>query len=993
MESEEVKVEEAHASMSKDEAILVEINGEIDTLKKEQSLTENFYVRKRRRLGVNHGEDCGESNGLVVKTGGSERRMVTYVRRGRVKREKWEGDLDMKENRYDVGDNENCVSSSSYAECSRGGKMELGDNVAGKEEGNDSEKERRKVEGEGWCLGVRQARIKAMEKIKTVLMNVSDDKEDVLSNRGKKGIHRKMNNNGTSLEDNEVGAKIDQMEDEKTKLRRSMRCKGKGKGEGEELNESVAKTRVGRKKDDNGFLESTMCHQCQRNDKREIVRCTRCKTKRYCIHCIKTWYPDMPAEAFAEACPVCQLNCNCKSCLRMEVPIETAAKIKEKLNFKVGDEQKIQYSKYMIKVLLPFIEQINKEQMIERELEAKIQGVSVSDTKIIETAMGADERIYCDNCRTSIVDYHRSCPRCSYDLCLTCCRELRDGHLQGGEKGPSFKYVDYGYDYLHGGKKSVQASTMENKLDDSPCSPSQWKLEENDVILCPPKTKGGCGEESLVLNCLLPDDYVSNLLVEAKKIFDAPKIKCAPECLERSCSCSKFLNGDDFMAQKTCKAASREDSSDNNLYTPSAVDIEHGDLKHFQWHWSKGEPVIVSNVLETTLGLSWEPMVMWRAFRQVKNLDHDTLLDVTAITCLDWCEVDVNVRQFFNGYSDTYKSQFDDQGWPQILKLKDWPPSTLFEKLLPRHGLEFISCLPFKEYTHPEEGHLNLVTKLPSQSIKPDMGPKTYIAYGFREELGRGDSVTKLHCDMSDAVNVLTHIKGVSIQPKHLDKIKEVKAKHAAQDQMEIFGVVQMEIDEQVKANMNNQIQLSGGKVDVGLNLCSGSLDDAESGALWDIFRKQDVPKLEEYLKRHFNEFRHIYGNLLPEVIHPIHDQTIYLLTEHKKRLKEEYGIEPWTFIQRLGDAVIIPAGCPHQVRNLKSCTKVALDFVSPENIPSCFQLTEEFRLLPLDHRAKEDKLEVKKMLIHAMRSAVDDVNGVESSQPVKGVKSSRTGN
>lgn len=43
----------------------------------------------------------------------------------------------------------------------------------------------------------------------------------------------------------------------------------------------------------------------------------------------------------------------------------------------------------------------------------------------------------------------------------------------------------------------------------------------------------------------------------------------------------------------------------------------------------------------------------------------------------------------------------------------------------------------------------------------------------------------------------------------------------------------------------------------------------------------------------------------------------------------------------------------------LQSCIKVALDFVSPENISSCFKLTEEFRLLPLDHRAKEDKLEV----------------------------------
>ncbi|KAL6501559.1 Lysine-specific demethylase jmj29 [Orobanche gracilis] len=53
-------------------------------------------------------------------------------------------------------------------------------------------------------------------------------------------------------------------------------------------------------------------------------------------------------------------------------------------------------------------------------------------------------------------------------------------------------------------------------------------------------------------------------------------------------------------------------------------------------------------------------------------------------------------------------------------------------------------------------------------------------------------------------------------------------------------------------------------------------------------------------------------------VVHPIHDQTMYLTEEHKNRLKEEYGIEPWTFVQKLGDAVFIPAGCPHQVRNLK---------------------------------------------------------------------------
>ena len=43
----------------------------------------------------------------------------------------------------------------------------------------------------------------------------------------------------------------------------------------------------------------------------------------------------------------------------------------------------------------------------------------------------------------------------------------------------------------------------------------------------------------------------------------------------------------------------------------------------------------------------------------------------------------------------------------------------------------------------------------------------------------------------------------------------------------------------------------------------------------------------------------------------------------------------------------------------MQSCIKVALDFVSPENVPECLTLTNEFRLLPTDHRAREDKLEV----------------------------------
>ncbi|KAF6170626.1 hypothetical protein GIB67_020188 [Kingdonia uniflora] len=57
-------------------------------------------------------------------------------------------------------------------------------------------------------------------------------------------------------------------------------------------------------------------------------------------------------------------------------------------------------------------------------------------------------------------------------------------------------------------------------------------------------------------------------------------------------------------------------------------------------------------------------------------------------------------------------------------------------------------------------------------------------------------------------------------------------------------------------------------------------------------------------------------ANVALEVSHPIHDQTFYLSSSHKKKLKE-FGVEPLTFVQKLGEAVFIPAGCPHQVRNL----------------------------------------------------------------------------
>ncbi|RZC53861.1 hypothetical protein C5167_012715 [Papaver somniferum] len=587
---------------------------------------------------------------------------------------------------------------------------------------------------------------------------------------------------------------------------------------------------------------------------------------------------------------------------------------------------------YLVQRVLPLLRQIHMEQNYEIEMEARIQGVEEREIKVTRCESGGDERQYCDNCNTSIVDFHRSCqnPECFYDLCLTCCRELRDGCQPGGGEAESshrnFVARAEGTDVKTERKapkpKKSSGSESEVAFEAEVCETAEssefpeWKANADGSIPCPPKERGGCGGAENDGNCAV-----------------------------------------------VRQAAYRKGGHDNYVYCPDAVQLREDETEHFQTHWMKGEPVVVRNVLEKTSGLSWEPMVMWRAFREtgaVRKLKEETK-SVKAIDCLDWCEVEINIHQFFAGYLE---GRMHRNRWPEMLKLKDWPSSTAFEDRLPRHGAEFISALPYSDYTHPTNGLLNLATKLPESCLKPDLGPKTYIAYGFPEELGRGDSVTKLHCDMSDAkVHEAEDFRdfGVS-ETGTLGKSAEGKPPcrpEAEAEAMRAAPMVNPCADDSLQGNDTSDI--------------------GRGGAVWDIFRRQDVPKLTEYLHKHSKEFRHINNLPVGSVNHPIHDQTFYLNEQHKKQLKEEYNVEPWAFDQYLGEAVFIPAGCPHQVRNKQSCIKVAMDFVSPDNVQECIRLTEEFRLLPKGHRAKEDKLEVKKMALYAVSAAVRDAKSLFS--------------
>ncbi|KAG6471267.1 hypothetical protein ZIOFF_072377 [Zingiber officinale] len=528
-------------------------------------------------------------------------------------------------------------------------------------------------------------------------------------------------------------------------------------------------------------------------------------------------------------------------------------------------------------------------------------------------------------------------------------------------KSDKIKYAGYMLHYLLPGLKQLnQEQFMEMKIeakirgiqmcdlqpDYAICGRDErifcWKVNASGIIPCPHTLVGGCGASHLELKHLFPKNFLVDLELQAEesiKIFGPTQTYNSIEKVESECACSTTKN--------SRRASFRRNDMDNYLYSPLASDIKNGDQKHFRRHWLNGEPVIIRGVLEESR-LIWEPSHMWSTMFK-SNIPTD-LSRVRATDCLACCEVEIDPQLFFKGYT---KGRVYSNMWPEMLKLKDWPTSSNLEDLLPSHGIEYINVLPLQEYTNPHNGPLNVAAALPKDVLKLDVGPKSYIAYGIEEELERGDSVTKIHCDVSDAVNILMHTSEVILSRKQKAAIKVLKRRHKAQDLMEQLQDVNVD-EAEMNQDWREEIDCIVPELTDDLK---GSIENA--GALWDIFRREDVPALQAYLKNHSKEFRHVYCSPVEQVFNPIHDETFYLTRKHKRKLKEEFGIEPWTFTQQLGEAVFIPAGCPHQVRNLKSCTKIAIDFVSPENIDQCIHLTEDFRLLPKNHRAKEDKLEV----------------------------------
>ncbi|XP_063942001.1 lysine-specific demethylase JMJ28 isoform X2 [Daucus carota subsp. sativus] len=788
------------------------------------------------------------------------------------------------------------------------------------------------------------------------------------------------------------------------------------------------------------------CHWCHRSSYHTLVKCTSCHKQFFCEDCIKA--RCLNKQELKMACPVCIGTCNCRACLTNQ---SNDGEEKDYYN----DDTKLLH--YLIHVLLPVIAKVNHDQIIELEFESIIKGKRLYELHIPQIKCGYRELPSCNNCKASVVDFHRSCTRCSYNICLSCCRESRQGQSRGEINenkmtclnGKNDDSSDDGlllkrrYNTSRQGscRNSSAAPTIQQKLND--CA------DKN--IPCPDHSFDGF-VNNLELRSVFPFGWLNELQSSVEEIVDSYVLPKTPD-YGPQCSICRKTDHRVNRIRLLQETARRTDPSDNFLYYPTVQDLRIENLEHFQKHWGKGHPVILRNLIKSTSKLSWDPFIMFYNFLGLENSNHQNY-NIKSNNCLDWCEVEICNKKTFMGSLDGHPNA---NVCRDTVKFRGWLSPQLFQQHFPAHHAAILDALPLKEYINPECGILNLALKLPNEMPMANLGPCIYLTYGAPEELAQANFLTRLSYESYDVVNILAHATDVPINVEELNRLRELLNRRKEQDnrrskadatgqplenQLDVTSMIHREdveemtrkislYSEDTEESVSQDVTAENLKVvdevlmpytdldrgcaqtliDLNIpvasepdveydseatvsatiqgeedsenesffhdNIENSGYDDNKSasscGAVWDIFRREDVQKLLEYLTRYSNELTQAYGSP-KEVVHPILDQSLFLDAFNIMRLKEEFHIEPWTFKQNIGEAVMIPAGCPYQVRKLKSCVNIALEFISPENAHECIRLAEELRLLPQGHKAKVKIPEVENMTIYGMKAAVKEI-------------------
>lgn len=208
------------------------------------------------------------------------------------------------------------------------------------------------------------------------------------------------------------------------------------------------------------------------------------------------------------------------------------------------------------------------------------------------------------------------------------------------------------------------------------------------------------------------------------------------------------------------------------------------------------------------------------------------------------------------------------------------------------------SSLPLPEYCG-RQGTLNLASYLPPGPALRPLEPQLWAAYGVSPHRGHL-GIKNLCVEVTDLVSILIRAEA------------PLPAWHRPQKDF-----------------------LSG--LD-GEGLWSPG---SQVSTVWHVFRAQDAQRIRRFLQMVCPAGA---GNLEPGT-----PGSCYLDAGLRRRLREEWGVSCWTLLQAPGEAVLVPAGAPHQVQGLVSTVSVTQHFLSPETAALSAQLCHRGHSLPPD--------------------------------------------
>lgn len=316
------------------------------------------------------------------------------------------------------------------------------------------------------------------------------------------------------------------------------------------------------------------------------------------------------------------------------------------------------------------------------------------EREIVWKPIVAEYRETCDECSTSLFNYHFICKICGFSVCFECCEE-----------------------------RCITKPTS-NEQDEYVC------LFCKEQRLSP-----------LTLAQIIPDGLLlklSNEMHILQQLWNIPyECKCplsTVSSLPPKFDSELYIHEQDNVEYMCNKKLIR-------LMNPT----NRNNVKVFQEEWKRGHPLIVSNIVNKSS--LWRPST----FSKIKGKEKCSLFN-----CGNGCVIkDKCSKEFWDGFNYVNKRLRDERNKPMILKMKDWPENETFSQMLPLHYDDFVGSLPLGDYTK-FDGQLNLVTRLPSSFIPPDLGPKMYSAYSSNLDEKMG--TTNLHLDISDAINVMAYV-------------------------------------------------------------------------------------------------------------------------------------------------------------------------------------------------------------------------------------------